>query len=85
MIEGKSEKREYELILVGDMAIVDEYCHLEKKGGCQCANFQKLTMLKNRLKELRKKQKISLRFIYINIPGEESCQQKRRKIWDQFK
>lgn len=80
-IIGKDGSSEYQIVLIGDMAIVDESCHLEKRGGCECKNNDKINALNSRIQSLRKKNKISTELIYINIPGEESCQQTRRKIW----
>lgn len=72
------------IIVVGDLAIVDEYCFLEagdKSKKCSCSNMSKIEKVNAEIKKLKKTQKLSVELIQTNIPNEESCRETRKDIW----
>ena len=75
----KNKESKKEVIIIGDLAIVDKYCSLEEKMGCRCHSYDKLNIIKDRIKNIKD---LTIKFIPVNIPGEESCLEKRRKIWN---
>ena len=71
---------EKNIAIIGDLAIVDkESCSLESRLGCSCKSYTRLKALKEKIK---KTQNLNIKIIPVNIPGEESCFEKRQKIWD---
>ena len=71
--------------IFGDLAIMDNECSLEKKR-CSCDSYTKLNKLKNKiLRHKREDKGFSIDVPrQINIPGEESCREERKKVWNFF-
>ena len=77
----KYDRDKSRIIIFGDLAIVDDECFLEEKR-CECAKFNKLNKLKEKINTYKKSNPdFYIEYNRVNIPKEESCQEKRREIW----
>ena len=82
--------KKHEIIILGDLAIVDSDCFLEDKNsknqGCKCHKTDKLKRLKNEIVTLQKEVKLSICAYSggINISGEEICRFQREDIWNEY-